>query len=48
MAAAHPGSAYDFALDPFQLRAIDALGTVAGPSVCLRIIDQPKEFARPG
>ena len=28
-----------------SLRAIDALPTVVAPTVCLRIIDQPKEFA---
>ena len=28
-----------------SLRAIDALPTVAAPTACLRIIDQPKEFA---
>jgi homoserine dehydrogenase len=28
-----------------SLRAIDALGTTAAATVCLRIIDQPKEFA---
>lgn len=27
------------------LKQIDALGPITGPSVCLRIIDQPKEFA---
>ena len=27
------------------VRTIDALDTIAGPSVCLRIIDQPQEFA---
>ncbi|MDB5290470.1 MAG: homoserine dehydrogenase [Phycisphaerales bacterium] len=27
------------------LQAIDALPTIQGPSVCLRVIDQPKEFA---
>jgi homoserine dehydrogenase len=27
------------------LQAIDALPTILGPSVCLRVIDQPKEFA---
>ena len=27
------------------VKTIDALDTIAGPSVCLRIIDQPKEFA---
>ena len=27
------------------VKAIDALDTISGPSVCLRIIDQPKEFA---
>ena len=26
------------------VKTIDALDTIAGPSVCLRIIDQPKEF----
>jgi homoserine dehydrogenase len=28
-----------------SLRAIDALPTIHGPSVCLRIVDMPKEFA---
>ncbi|HEX8915842.1 MAG TPA: homoserine dehydrogenase, partial [Humisphaera sp.] len=28
-----------------SLKAIDALATVAAPTVCLRIVDQPKEFA---
>ena len=28
-----------------SLKAIDALGTTAAATVCLRIIDQPKEFA---
>ena len=27
------------------LKAIDALPTIQGPTVCLRVIDQPKEFA---
>jgi homoserine dehydrogenase len=27
------------------LKQIDALPTITSPSVCLRIIDQPKEFA---
>ena len=29
------------------VRTIDALDTIAGPSVCLRIIDQPREFGQP-
>ncbi|HZL33769.1 MAG TPA: homoserine dehydrogenase [Tepidisphaeraceae bacterium] len=29
------------------LRAIDALPTIQGPTVCLRVIDQPKEFGNP-
>ena len=28
-----------------SLKAIDALSTVSAPTVCLRVIDQPKEFA---
>ena len=28
-----------------SLKAIDALATVIAPTVCLRVIDQPKEFA---
>ena len=28
--------------------AIDALATIQAPTVCLRVIDQPAEFAPPG
>ncbi len=28
-----------------SLKALDALSTMAAPAVCLRIIDQPREFA---
>jgi homoserine dehydrogenase len=28
-----------------SLKAIDALPTIVSPTVCLRIVDQPEEFA---